>query len=337
MSRRTVRSMIRLILVTGALTALPASFGPRMLGPAITLQAYQPYYPYPCPFVSGGVDYNGDGFAEITAFWHPPTGQWSGALIPGGPGSVWGQYGDIPVPGDYNGDVATDLAVWRPSTGTWSVKCFSTMNCPGGTLTVSWGTSGDIPVPADYNQDGVTDYGVWRPTTGQWFVRSGQDLAITLVSGQVWGQYGDCPIPGRLAGSGPGALELNVWRPSNGVWYYGRGLTGTGGLSLTFGTYGDIPFSMDWDANGDGDIMVWRPSTGVWYGLAPAFAVAWGAPGDIPVPHGREGTVARALIVWRPTTATIYSCYTPSGSSCAQISSFPLGATGRVPLPGISK
>jgi hypothetical protein len=63
--------------------------------------------------------------------------------------------------GDYDGNGTTDIAVVRPSSGTWYVR--------NGT-TVNWGTSGDVPVPGDYDGNGTTDIAVFRPSSGTWYV-----------------------------------------------------------------------------------------------------------------------------------------------------------------------
>ena len=65
------------------------------------------------------------------------------------------------MPGDYDGDGKIDIAVFRPSTGTWYI-----LKSGGSTLaSYQWGLAGDTPVPGDYDGDGISDPAVWRPST----------------------------------------------------------------------------------------------------------------------------------------------------------------------------
>jgi hypothetical protein len=55
---------------------------------------------------------------------------------------VWGQPGDIPVPGDYDGDRKTDLAVWR--SAAQGSSAFHVRRSSDGTYVIQpWGQSGD--------------------------------------------------------------------------------------------------------------------------------------------------------------------------------------------------
>ncbi|RLD09296.1 MAG: hypothetical protein DRI56_04500 [Chloroflexota bacterium] len=58
----------------------------------------------------------------------------------------WGLPGDVPVPGDYDGDGSLDIAVQRPSNGKWYVI---------GIGPVKWYSAGDFQLPVrDTNADG---------------------------------------------------------------------------------------------------------------------------------------------------------------------------------------
>ncbi len=116
-----------------------------------------------------------------------------------------------------NASPPADLAVWRPSTGTWWVMGGSN----SAQVTQSWGTNGDKPVPGDYDGDGKTDFSIFRPSTGEWFVLQSSDNAwghrssrgaqvrinvfppITMATVRRTGPYG-----GRLTASGTSSAAL---------------------------------------------------------------------------------------------------------------------------------
>jgi hypothetical protein len=111
------------------------------------------------------------------------------------------------VPADYDGNGAADLAVWRPSTGTWLLR---------GLPDATWGRLGDRVVPGDYDGNGTTDVAVWRPATGRWLVRGLPDT--------TWGRAGDRPVafsrpstPGApfhaVVTAAPSGRMRASWRP----------------------------------------------------------------------------------------------------------------------------
>ena len=190
--------------------------------------------------------------------------------------TAFGLSSDKPVQADYDGDNRTDIAVWRPSSGGWYIR---------GKAPVGWGVSGDIPVPADYNGDGKADLAVWRPSNGTWYVRG--------ISTTTFGLSTDKPVHADY--NGDGKADLAVWRPSNGTWYV-RGISTT-----TFGLSTDKPVQADYDGDGKTDLAVWRPSTGQWY-IRGKSSVGWGVSGDIPVPDDYNGDGKAEIAIWRPST-----------------------------------
>jgi hypothetical protein len=232
--------------------------------------------------------------------------------------------GSLPRPGDFDGDDRSEVAVFRPSTGTWYIRNSGT----GLNVGLGWGGLGDIPVPGDYDLDGLADMAVFRPANGTWYLR--QSSTGTMVT-SLWGGVGDVPVPGDY--DADGRTDIAVFRPSSGIWYIRNSATGLD-EGLLWGGPGDVPAPGDYDADGRTDMAVFRPSNGTWYLRSSATgtltASVWGGVGDIAVAGDYDGDGRTDLAVFRASNGIWYIRNSSTGLDEGLL----WGGTGDVPVPG---
>ncbi len=245
----------------------------------------------------------------------------------------FGTFGSF-LQSDFDGDGRTDVAVFRPSTGTWYILKSSTSFT--GWSAYSWGIGTDIPVPGDYDGDGTSDITVYRPSTGAWWIlKSSTNFGAWAM--YQWGLGGDVPTPGDY--DGDGRMDIAVYRPSTGEWFVLKSSTNfTAWGVYQWGLGGDVPTPGDYDGDGRTDITVYRPSTGQWFVLKSstnftAWGVyQWGLGGDVPRPADYDGDGRMDIAVYRPSTGEWFILKSSTNFGAWGVYQWGLG--GDVPTPG---
>ena len=271
---------------------------------------------------------------------------------------------------DANANAAppADLAIWRPSTGTWWVMGGSNSQ----QVTQSWGTTGDKPMPGDFDGDGKTDFSIFRPSSGEWFVLQSSDYAWAPVF--AWGTSTDFRVPADF--DGDGKTDRAVWRPSDGIWYIVRSSDGAG-FYQTYGMNGDVPAPADYDGDGRFDIAVWRNSDQKFYSISSStgasstvnvaqsssqpvssdydgdgkadhavrnganwiirqssngqtVTISWQQSTDLPVQNDYDGDGKTDIAVWRNSNGNWYIRQSAFGNSLRQVQ---WGIAGDIPVP----
>lgn len=197
--------------------------------------------------------------------------------------------------GDYNGDNYDDIAIFRPTTGLWSVR---------GLTRRYFGASTDDPVPGDYDGDGTTDIAVFRDSSGLWsYISRGTTYRA------YYGRAGDTPVPGDY--NGDGSCDVAIFRSSTGLW-------GLNYYNCYFGGASDIPVPGDYNGDGTEEPGIFRGSSGLW-AIRGITRLYFGGSEDTPVPGCYNGSGYDSPGIYRASSGLwairgITRCYFGSSS-----------------------
>jgi hypothetical protein len=272
------------------------------------------------------VDFNGDRITNKT-LWRAGDARWrhqQSFFDTAGTSFFWGVSGDIPTPGDFDGDGKTDFAIYRPSNGYWYARRSSDL----AWYVLQWGIAGDKPVPADFDGDGKTDAAVFRPSDGNWYIFYTGTLQHSIAH---FGIAEDKPVPADF--DGDDKADLAVFRPSTGVWYYLKS-SDLNAVAIQWGISTDQPVPADFDGDLKADLAVFRAAEGNWYVLRSynsQFAVfPFGLSGDVPQPGDYDGDNLLDLAIYRPSNNLWYTSYTPYSATFGEAGEVPISYILRV-------
>ena len=165
----------------------------------------------------------------------------------------YGQPGDVPLMGDWNGDGTVGIGVRRGNT--FILRNSASAGAPDHIF--RWGRATDIPIVGDWNGNGRDAVGLKRGR--RWFLKNRLDGSPHEIQFD-WGRDTDVPITGDWDGNGPTGIGIKRGR----MWYLKNRLDG-GPHQIEFG-WGrdtDVPVTGDWDGDGRSGLGIVRGTR--WY------------------------------------------------------------------------
>ena len=223
------------------------------------------------------------------------------------PGPPWGLQHASAF--DFDGDGRTDIAVYRPEGGFWSIR----QSSDGSEHCLEYGWTEAVPVPGEYDGDGVIDVAVHQQREGLWYVRQSSDGATMTGDGFGWGWMGAAPVAGDYDGDGVG--DVNVYYPQEAHWYMLR--SSDGGFDddpTTFGPPNSKPVPGDYDGDGITDLAAFEPTDANWYVQCSSDGqmldgeefLQFGWAEVVPVPGDYDGDGRTDLAVYYPAGGDWY-------------------------------
>lgn len=225
-----------------------------------------------CVDVPIAADFTGDSIAEVAVY---RRGKKSSFVVNDPAGArvlVFGNATDEPAVGDWDGDGAVNLGIWRPKKSKFRLQTAT------GIVKVKYGMAADRPVAGDWDGDGTDQVGVYRSSVGTFFLRQPDGTSATVVLGDS----DDLPVTGDWDGNG--VTDLGVFDPATAMFTL-QFVDGAGQVvnsALQLGAPGDLPVAGDWDGDGVTDLGVWATATATFTQGKPVFAVATPLPSIVP-------------------------------------------------------
>lgn len=178
----------------------------------------------------------------------------------------YGNPGDIPFFGDWDGDGVDTPGLYRQSDGYVYLRDTNSQGIADREF--FFGNPGDFPIVGDWDGDGKDTVSIYRPREQRFYIvnhlGNGADGLGAADYSFGFGNPGDAPFAGDF--DGDGVDEIALHRPSDGFVYLRWTLdAGVANDSFFYGDAGDIPVAGDWDGDGVDTVAVFRPDNGVWY------------------------------------------------------------------------
>lgn len=268
--------------------------------------------------------------------------------------TFWGSYNlqtglpDLFLQGDWDGDLKTDIAVWRPGSSIFNSQSYfyiqpstnpnSLMSVPWGRATGSFNTS-DLPVTGDFDGDGKDDYAVNRNEGNQlvWYILPSGGGSYRRI---VFGLGTDGRNVPMFDFNNDGRDDIAVFRISQSgeiTHYIGDALTGDLILAQQWGNVSianGLTFYGNYIGDERADIVNYfgvcesaNPNCGVagtfWIketGSANYTVTKWGIPTDFQNNTGDyaefgdyDGDGRFDITVRRPSNSTFYTILSSNG------------------------
>jgi 5'-nucleotidase len=200
------------------------------------------------------------GTNDDVGLFDPGQGRWHLMEVDGSTTSFYfGDPGDAPFMGDWDGDGIDTPGLYRQSDGFVYLRNSNTQGIAD--ISFFFGNPGDVPVVGDFNANGSDTVSVYRPVNQTFYIINelGQDGGGLGAADFdfVFGLAGDAPIAGDW--NGDGTDTIGVFRPSTGeTLQRNTNSAGPADTTLVFGDPGDAPFYGDWDGHGTDTPGVFR-------------------------------------------------------------------------------